>query len=366
MRLRNHFGLFYGILVLLIVAIGVWWVVFLTYEGRHYERARLDVMAADSTNAALLIRTSPEIHAEPERHLGAAFPHLAFEHTDEGIRVTIRKESVEEVRSEAGRRQRMFTAEGVFLLLLLAAASTILTLSYRSEREFKRARELFLAGATHELKTPLASLRLYTETLGRNGVDGQEADRIRNRMLEDLTRLEDLLEQILSLGYDEKPPLGAATPVDLAEETEMVLQDMRGYLSTHEATVKADLPRGHGVSAPRSILALVIRNLMTNAVRHTPSPAMVTVSLRRAGQWVRLAVTDRGPGIPRKYHKKIFDGLTWAGDWEGLSRKPKGGGLGLYLALRQAKMMGGRIEVESEPGQGSTFTLVLPGVDEGS
>lgn len=363
MSLRRHLGLLYGILVLLIAAIGVWWIVFLTYEGRDYERSQLDRMAADRANAALLLRSSPEIRADPERHLGAAYPYLAFRGSGDSLEVAIRPEAVAEVKHEAGRRKRMFTAEGSFLLLLLAAGSTILVLSYRSEREFKRARELFLTGATHELKTPLASLRLYTETLGRSEIGAREAARIRGSMLDDVERLETLLEQILALGYEDDASQNSWEVLDPAEETKKILGGMQGYLTAHNARVETDLPQGHSLSAPRSILALVIRNLITNAVRHSPSPAEVSVSLRKEGHWLRLAVKDRGPGIPRKFHQKIFDGYVHVDDEGGLSRKSDRAGLGLYLVRRQTRMMGGRVELESDVGEGSTFTLVLPALD---
>jgi signal transduction histidine kinase len=361
--LRRHLGLIYAILVLLIVSIGVWWIVFLTREGRHYETLHLNRMAADRANVAILLRSSPQIRANPERHLGAAYPHLAFRAAGDSVDVEIRPEAIAQVKREAGRRQRMFTAEGSFLLLLLAAGSTILFLSYRSEREFKRARELFLTGATHELKTPLASLRLYTETLGRVEIGEREAARIRDSMLDDLERLETLLEQVLALGYDEYASQSAWESLDLGEETEEILRGMRGYLSAHNARVETDLQRGHSISAPRSILALVIRNLITNAVKHSPAPAEVRVSLSRRGHWLRLAVKDRGPGIPRRFHQKIFEGYVHIDDQGGVSRKSDRAGLGLYLVRRQTRIMGGRVEIESGEGEGSTFTLVLPALD---
>jgi two-component system phosphate regulon sensor histidine kinase PhoR len=363
LSLRRYLGWIYGVLVLLIISIGVWWIVFLTYEGRHYEHSQLERMAADRANAAVLLRSSPEIRADPERYLGAAYPYLAFRTAGDSLEVAIRPEAIAKVKREAGRRKRMFTAEGSFLFLLLAAGSTILLLSFRSEREFKRARELFLTGATHELKTPLASLRLYTETLGRKELGEDDSARIRSSMLDDVERLETLLEQILALGYDEDPSRSAWETIDPAEETEGILRGMRGYLAAHNARVETDLAQGHAVSAPRSILALVIRNLITNAVKHSPAPADVSVSLRREGHWLRLAVKDQGPGIPRRFHQKIFEGYVHIDDQGGASRKADRAGLGLYLVRRQTRMMGGRVEIESGVGKGSTFTLVLPASD---
>lgn len=363
MRLKRYFGLLYAVLVLLIVSIGVWWVVFLSYEGSRYEKFQLARMEADSTNAALLINAVPEIRDDPKGKLGDVYPHLTFREVRGGFEVSIDPAAVSEVRREAGRRRRMFTAEGIFLLCLLAAGSTILTLAYRSEREFKRARELFLAGATHELKTPLASLRLYTETLGRERLGEKEATGIRERMLEDVSRLETLLEQILALGYDEDAARSLAEVFDAGEEAEGVLQDMQGYLSAHEAAVETDLPAGHRIRAPRLVFALVLRNLVSNAVSHSDSPARVRVTLQRSGSWLRLAVRDWGPGIARKHRERIFRGFSRVIGAGSEGRNSGRAGLGLYLVKRQTEMMGGRVELGSEVGEGSTFTLVLPACD---
>jgi len=359
MRLRRYFGLFYGVLVLLLVALGVWWFIFLSHEGRHYEHSELARLAADSTSAAILVRSVPEIGRHPERELGEVYPDLVFRRGPGGVEVGIAPEALARIEREAGKHERMFRAEGIFFLALLAAASTILTLAYRSEREFNRARELFLAGATHELKTPLASLRLYTETLGRKGVAGAQAERIRARMLDDIERLEKLIDQILAVGYDESASRSAAEPFDPAAETRRILQDMGGFVSAHGAQIEADLPEGARIAAAKPVFALVVRNLITNAVIHSSAPARVRISLEERAGSVRLSVEDRGPGIPRKHRNRIFRGFAGTGEPPGGSSGARAG-LGLYLVERQTKMMGGRVELVSDVGRGSTFTLVLP------
>jgi signal transduction histidine kinase len=361
MRLRRHFGLLYGVLVLLIVALGSWWVYFLTHEGRSYEQYRLQSMATDRAHAELLVRTMPEIRADPHGQLGHVYPHLLFHQTSTGVQVEIDPAAVAAVRREAHRRQRMFTAEGSFFLLLLAAGATILTLAYHSERGFERARELFLAGATHELKTPLASLRLYTETLDRPELTEADRSRIRQHMLQDLHRQEQLVEQILALGHEDRP--GRRERLDLGAETRAVIADLAGFYEGYGASIETNLPDGHCVLAERFILDLLLRNLLSNAVLHSAPPARVELRLERAGRWLRLAVRDHGPGIARKDRRRIFQGFVRLEDRGGPRPRSGGAGLGLYLVKRKAELLGGRIELESEVGRGSTFTLVLPAAD---
>jgi signal transduction histidine kinase len=361
MRLGRHFGLLYGILVLLIVALGSWWVYFLTHEGRSYERYRLQSMATDRDKAELLVRTMPEIRADPRGQLGEIYPDLIFRRTPAGVQVEIDPAAVAAVRREASRRQRMFTSEGGFFLLLLAAGAVILTLAYRSERGFERARELFLAGATHELKTPLASLRLYTETLDRPELSEADRARIRQHMLQDLHRQEQLVEQILALGHEDRS--GRRQRLDLGAEARAVVADMAGFFEGYGASIETVLPDGHCVQAERFVLDLVLRNLLSNAVLHSAPPARVELRLERKGRWLRLAVRDHGRGIPRKDRRRIFQGFVRLEDRGGPHPHSGGAGLGLYLVKRKAELLGGRVELESEVGRGSTFTLVLPAAE---
>jgi len=371
MGLRRYFGVLYGILVVLIVAIAIWWIVFLTQEGRTYEQLQIQRMTTDRIHAEEMIRSVPEIKVDPAGKLGGTYPHLLFHETADGVRVEIDPAAIASVKKEARSRQRMFTAEGIFFLLLLGAGTTILTLAYRSERDFKRARELFLTGATHELKTPLASLHLYTETLDRPELEGGDRSRIRACMLKDIQRLETLVEQILALGYEEEETRSQRTTLNLAEEVRTVLAEMDGFLRGHQTTVETDLPSGHYIRGNRFIFALVLRNLLSNAVLHSPSPVRVVVTLNRSGPWIRLAVRDWGPGIGRADRKRIFkEFLRGEGvgnsepDLEDKRHRPIGAGLGLYLVKRKVEMMGGDVELESEVGKGSVFTLILPATEK--
>jgi signal transduction histidine kinase len=372
MVLRRYFGLLYGTLVVLIVALGVWWVYFLTSEGRTHEQIQLQRLSTDQIQANYLIQTVPQIAADPASHLSETYPHLLFRETATGYEAEIDPEAIDQVRQEVRRRQRMFTAEGIFFLLLLAAGTTILTLAFRSEREFKRARELFLTGATHELKTPLASLRLYTETLQRPNLKAASAERIHAHMVEDVERLENLVEQILALGYDEEGAGSHREVLDVGQETRDVLGELEGFLAGHGATVATDLPAEHLVWGQRFIFSLLLRNLLSNAVYHSRGPARIHITLGRDGAWVRLAVKDSGPGISRAERKNIFKEFVRGAETRGpeaeksvTNQQHNGAGLGLYLVKRKVEMMGGKVELDSKPGEGATFTLVMPAYEGG-
>lgn len=353
---RNRLGIFYGILVIMLLVMGLWWLFFLTKTGNDQAEFKLQKLSIDRLHATFLIDADPRVYEDPQRILGPSFPHLLFKKQPDGVEVMIDPEFVRQIRRDARATRNMFLYEGFFFIMLLAAGSTILYLSWRSEIKFKETRELFLAGATHEFKTPLASLRLYCETLGRDGLGEADRMKIRKRMIEDMKRLENLVDDILSMSADDTFDQGPQLKLDLARECRTVLDDLKGFLSSHQAEVDFQAPDGAEVTGRRLTFALALRNLVVNAVRHSQGPVRVEVRVEPGQKSHRVLVRDNGPGIPRRLHDKVFE-CFYSGVREG---KSAGAGIGLHLVRRNVENLGGRIELESETGAGCTFTMVLP------
>ena len=360
--MRNRLGLLYGVLVALLLTIGVWWVYFLTHEGQVYTEYRLQKLATDRLHASFLIQADQQIASDPQRYLGSAFPHLVYRRGAGGWEVEVDPAALAQIRSESSTTRNMFLYEGLVFLVLLAAGSTILMLSVRSEVRFKQARELFLAGATHELKTPLASLRLYAETLGRAGLKDEDRARIHRRMVEDVGRLENLVDDVLSMSADDTFDQGPLQRLDLHAECADVLDDLRRFFADRQATVELKGGRGATVFGSRLTFTLALRNLVVNAVRHCPAPVRVVVDVEPGQRWHRVTVRDNGPGIPRRLHDRVFESFftEQSGNHDG-----KGTGLGLYLVKRNVDNLGGSVELESEEGRGSAFTMILPAMTAG-
>ncbi|MBC8426309.1 HAMP domain-containing histidine kinase [bacterium] len=359
MKWHHRLGLLYGVLVTLIVAMGAWWMFYINREGGNYERYQLQRFANDRLHAAFLLRLDPETAHDPEAFLGSEYPHLHFQRIDGGWDVHVDAAALAAVRDEARRRKLMFLSEGLFFLALLIAGTTILSLAFRREREFKRARELFLAGATHELKTPLSCIRLYAETLERPDLDEAERRRIHASLLQDVERLEEMMEQTLSVSRDELGPGRRREVLDLAAETRDLLADMAVFLESKGACVETDLPPGHLVLGDRPSLRVVLRNLLQNAVHHGAGPAEIVVRLAREADRHVLTVLDRGPGIPRRDRKRIFDSF-YSSRAGGEDDPVRGTGLGLYLARRNTEALGGKLKLENVEGFGAVFAMTLP------
>ncbi|PJA74059.1 hypothetical protein CO151_11875 [bacterium CG_4_9_14_3_um_filter_65_15] len=350
-------GLLYGILVALLMIMGTWWVYYLTSETKARTESELQKLTNDRLHAAFLIQTEPQVRAEPERWLAEPFPDLIFVRGPEGsLNAQVDPEVKAAILERDRHTRRMFLSEGLFFILLLIAGTFILIHAWRSEVSYKQARELFMTAATHEFKTPLASLRLYAETLARRELKDSDRIRIQDRMIEDVIRLEDLVNDILSVSAADMFASGHGGVLDLEEECRLVLDDLAAFAAENRAVMNLEAESGTNIRGHRLPLALVLRNLLVNAVQHSPRPVNVTVKVIPGKDRHRVVVMDDGPGIPRRLQDRVFE-CFYTGRLDG---RFSGTGLGLYLVRRNMEMLGGEVELTSEPDQGAVFTLSFP------
>lgn len=242
-------------------------------------------------------------------------------------------------------------------------ATTINALLARLEAAFARREEAlsrqrrFAADASHELRTPLTSISGYARMLDEWGMKDPAVAResitaIRN----EADRLKDLAESLLALTRgDEGPPMDAGR-ADLstvaAEATESARTVAGDWLTVEyappDAPVEAVFDRG--------LIYQVAAILLDNAIKYTPDGGRVTVTARENGDWAELRVSDTGTGISEEELPMIFERFHRVD----AARSDGGAGLGLAIARQISEAHGGRIEAESKPGKGSTFTLMLP------
>ena len=249
-------------------------------------------------------------------------------------------------------------ALGILLLLALAAAA--LAVSARRAQALARRQLEFTAAVSHELRTPLAAIRSLAENLADGLV--RDGDRVRQygaQIAGQGARLSAMVEQVLALAADRRGRQPSPhRPLDPAELIREVVDE--AVTGTPEARVETDVEPLPQVVGDPSGLRHALGNLLGNALRHGGAPPWAAVRARHdAGRGeVRIAVSDRGPGVPEEDRERLFDPFfRGANAREG---QTVGAGLGLHLAQRAAAEHQGRIELESAPGQGSTFTLVLP------
>jgi signal transduction histidine kinase len=223
-----------------------------------------------------------------------------------------------------------------------------------------RRQSNFIDSVTHELKSPIASMKLYLQTLSRHQVDQQLAADFHRFMLEDLERLDHLINQMLEAGrLDAERPRDERENVDLAE----LLRECAAAVCTNyrvpAQTVRLDL-QPSVVFGRRVDLDIIFRNVIDNAVKYAGTTPQVEVSLRPSGSdRVLVRIADNGRGIPPHLRRKIFGRFVRLG--LELEREKPGTGLGLYIARTLVRQHRGQIRVrDPEKGPGSVFEVLLP------
>jgi signal transduction histidine kinase len=232
-------------------------------------------------------------------------------------------------------------------------------------REMRRAYKLsrlktdFVANISHELRTPLTSVRLFAETLREGRAESPEEVRECIELLSsESERLSKLVEKLLSWSRLESGrQLLQQEKTDVPKLLDEIGDAYRAQQlpATYQTEVDPDLPP---VNVDRDAMAQVVLNLLHNAVKYTGDQKRIRLRARRAGRSVAIEVEDNGPGVRQQDRKRIFERFYRADDL--LSRKTEGTGLGLAISKKIVEAHGGRIEVDSKVGEGSTFRIVLP------
>ncbi len=227
-------------------------------------------------------------------------------------------------------------------------------------RQLESIRKDFVANASHELRTPVASMRSAAETL-RGAMDDPEAARLFLEIIErNASRLHLLVEDLLDLSRIESREFRLQLEsLELGTCADQMI-DAYGRLAQDKGIhleVDTDM-RGLQVLADRRGMEQVLGNLLDNAIKYCPRSATIRLHAQAQGDRVRGSVSDTGPGIPPQHLPRLFERFYRVD--AGRSRELGGTGLGLAIVKHLVEAMGGTVSVESEPGKGSSFSFTLP------
>ncbi len=250
---------------------------------------------------------------------------------------------------------------GVLLLAMIISGVVLNTIFLVREIRRNEQHDAFINAVTHELKTPVASIRLYLETLMTRAVDDTKRKEFYGIMLDDSERLLSTIEQVLRTGRirSHSRPIHSS-PIDLGELVEECVNRARtlhnlpigslGYHPGPRLIVQGDLEE----------VRAAVFNLIDNAVKYSGTSVQVMVETANiGGKFIAVRVKDMGVGIPKTELNRIFKRFYRVPG--PASKRPTGTGLGLYIVRSVAKRHGGRAWAESEgPGRGSTFVLQFP------
>ncbi|MBW2687943.1 MAG: HAMP domain-containing histidine kinase [Deltaproteobacteria bacterium] len=225
-----------------------------------------------------------------------------------------------------------------------------------------RKQDTFIDSVTHELKSPLASLQLCLETLGRAGLEDDAREKLRRMMFEDVDRLRAFIDDVLEanrLSYA-RPGMLNLSDVSLSQLAEHSAEAVRVRHKLERDEVFIDVDPELVVTTDRAALEIVVNNLIDNAAKYSERPARIEVVARReSDKKVRFEVRDKGIGIDRKNLKRVFHRFYRVEDQE--VRQRRGTGLGLFVVWALVKQLGGDVQAFSEGrGQGTTMRVALP------
>jgi signal transduction histidine kinase len=227
------------------------------------------------------------------------------------------------------------------------------------QRELDRQRTDFLTVAAHELRTPLTPLSMYLQSIDRRLARGQQVEaELVSKARRQVDRLGRLVEDLLDVSRLESRRMHlGATELDLNELVDDVVADFRAQTRNHDIVFHR-VPTAVLVQADQERIEQVLVNLLQNAIKYSPQGGQILVSVQRMGAEARISVQDPGIGIPRDEQTKLFQRFFRAAN--ATTRNYSGLGIGLFVSHEIVHHHGGRFEVQSDVGTGSTFTFYLP------
>lgn len=260
-------------------------------------------------------------------------------------------------RPEGELRPRlwMVVGEGFVFCVLLLIGFIYIKNTISRELRLARMEKTFLLSVTHELKTPIAAMRLMLETLRRGKLQPADESRLVVDALRECQRLELLSENILlATRLGEHPDGVFHEQVDLAQCARTSVLRMQ-QLFGKEREFDLDSPQEAWLQGDVQLIQALLLNLLENAVKYSPSSAPVRVEVHSGARGIALKVHDRGAGIPEDEKKRVFDKFYRLGNEE--TRKHRGTGLGLYLVKNIARLHNASVHIADRSGGGSTFVV---------
>lgn len=280
--------------------------------------------------------------------------------TSAALRQVIRRANLEP--------EQVFAPETWVVILVLSVLVGIILMGFflifvYNEKTFQlyRQQRNFINSFTHELRTPVASLKLYLETFRKYGLSREDQLKYIDYMLQDTDRLSHNISRILNLAKIESKTYGGRfEDEDLVQLIEGFHQRNGRLFEGCNVEIQKPSGRPYICRINRSLFEMLLMNLFTNAVKYNTSGApSLRIAFTTDGRRVRVRFEDNGIGIPRSERKKVFRKFYQIGIPEDMSAR--GIGLGLYLVDLVARIHKGRVAVQpASDGTGSVFSLVLP------
>lgn len=315
------------IIVYLIMAL-VWWSVLLHTKNKESFEAKAVIMQYE-----LLLNTKDSM-----QKLETYAPYI-------------------QLKAKYNKQKYMIYGEGLIFVLTLAIGIWLMNKGFVKEIKLAEQQKNFLLSITHELKSPLAGMKIVMETLKKHSLDEPKRELLLKNGLQDADRLENLVSNLLLAARMD----GGYRPILESHSLHSILQEA---MQLHKQRV----PNAHitisgndqvTLDCDFSGLQTVFKNLFENAEKYSPNQSGITIGIKDNDRnTISITISDKGPGIPDREKNLVFEKFYRIGSEE--TRRTKGTGLGLYLVRGIITAHNGQITVEDNPGGGATFIIELP------
>jgi signal transduction histidine kinase len=365
-----------AIAVLLVIVVNAqltWWILFTTGQARdrlELERTLLEVRARSWVEVAACagVDEAPpvpdglEVVAAPETE--SPRPAIVLVDDPDGRVIRPSRVAWERILEEYRKRIVMMVSEGAFFAFLLVVFMVILWRTFRREVELERQHRNFLSAITHEIKSPIAAIRVALETVASGRADEKASRRFISNALADTDRLDQLVQKVLHATRFGSGSTGIRlSRRSLSRVVERALGIFEPGAAASGATVSAEISDDLMAEIDDEAMTIVVSNLLENALKYGGDPAEIRVELRLEGDIAIVDVSDNGDGIAEDEVPLIFNRFYRAGDE--MTRTSQGTGLGLYLVQRIMKAHHGTVSVADTGPDGTTMRVTLTEVEMG-
>jgi len=256
------------------------------------------------------------------------------------------------------RQEKMIIMEGCFFIIIMIFGFFFVRRSLMKELELADRQRNFLMSITHELKSPLASIKLVQQTIQKRELAPDMRNKLVRNSLFDVERLEGLVENILLATKIENDTYGfLREEVNLSDLLEHV-KERYDMVEKRNISISFSIEARQYITGDRNSLLSLLVNLLDNAIKYSDEGASINVLLYPKDDRVELEVADQGHGIPEAERKKIFDKFYRIGSEE--TRKTKGTGLGLYIVKNIVDYHYGVLSLSENKPKGTVFSISLP------
>nr|MBP6314581.1 GHKL domain-containing protein [Chitinophagaceae bacterium] len=317
------FTIAYTLLLVYVMAAIVFWGYSLNKQGRM-------IYELEKEKIALLQRSSPKLDYQKELH---------------------------SIQDKKIRRTKQYLGEGSTFLLIILLSASIVYYAYYHQRKLSKLQQNFMLSVTHELKTPIAGIKLNMQTLEKHKLDEQIQMKLIKSSVNETNRLDDLCNNILLATR-----LEHSNSFIFSEEVSLqrVMTEVVDEIKTRYQNVQIQLHFPDGdtlIKGDFTIWKLVLSNLIENARKYSPTDELIVAELRKTGNKTILSVKDHGNGIPDGEKEKIFEKFYRIGNEN--TRSSKGTGLGLYVVKKIIQLYKYDISVKNNIPKGSIFEVTI-------